>query len=445
MSQVVMQAVAPVRQIDRAGLKAVFLSSLGGALEFYDFIIFGTFAGYISKAFFPANDPVVSLLLTFGLFAAGYLARPIGGIVFGGRGDRVGRRHSFLLSLATMSLATIAMGLVPSYATGGIASTIVFVALRLIQGFCLGGELPGAITYAVEVVPPQRATLACGLVFGCVSAGVLIATAVNLALSSSLSPEAMQDWGWRIAFFFGGLLGVGSWMLRRALEESPAFLRMRQRLAEAAHAGTTERGPLAELFANHWQRIILGICATCIVAVFNGLLFAHMGAYLGRSLNYPPPSIGAALNIASAATAVSLLIACWIADMVPRRFVFQIGCLAIALGAMPAYSAMVGKTMPLPMLFFWIGLGACATHGTFAAILADLFPTKIRFSGVAFSLNIGAVIFSGIVPLFATWLIGASGQLIAPAYILIGAATVSFLGCFLLPRYSGQIGRDGSD
>jgi MHS family proline/betaine transporter-like MFS transporter len=445
MSQVVVQAVAPARQIDRAGLKAVFLSSLGGALEFYDFIIFGTFAGYISKAFFPANDPVVSLLLTFGLFAAGYLARPIGGIVFGGRGDRVGRRHSFLLSLATMSLATIAMGLVPSYATGGIASTIVFVALRLIQGFCLGGELPGAITYAVEVVPPQRATLACGLVFGCVSAGVLIATAVNLALSSSLSAEAMQDWGWRIAFFFGGLLGIGSWMLRRALEESPAFLRMRQRLAEAAAAGRSERDPLAELFANHWQRIILGICATCIVAVFNGLLFAHMGAYLGRSLNYPPPSIGAALNIASAATAVSLLIACWIADMVPRRFVFQIGCLAIALGAMPAYSAMVGKSMPLPMLFFWIGLGACATHGTFAAILADLFPTKIRFSGVAFSLNIGAVIFSGIVPLFATWLIGASGQLIAPAYILIGAATLSFFASFLLPRYSGQIGRDGSD
>ena len=159
MSQMV-QAIAPVSQIDRAGIRAVFLSSLGGALEFYDFIVFGTFAAYISKAFFPANDPVVSLLLTFGLFAAGYLARPIGGIVFGGRGDRVRRRHSFLLSLATMSLATMAMGLVPSYATGGVTSTLVFVALRLIQGFCLGGELPGAITYAVEVVPRQRATLA---------------------------------------------------------------------------------------------------------------------------------------------------------------------------------------------------------------------------------------------------------------------------------------------
>jgi MFS family permease len=436
------QAIAPDRQIDRPALWAVFLSSLGGALEFYDFIIFGTFAAYISKAFFPTNDPTVSLLLTFGLFAAGYLARPIGGIVFGARGDRAGRRHSFLLSLATMSMATIAMGLVPSYATGGVGSTLAFIALRLIQGFCLGGELPGAITYAVEVVPPRRATLACGLVFGCVSAGVLIATAVNLVLSSSLSAEAMQDWGWRIAFFFGGLLGVGSWMLRRALEETPAFLRMRQRLMEAATAGRTGRGPLAELFANHWRRIVLGICATCIVAAFNGLLFAHMGAYLGRSLNYPPPSIGAALNAASAATSVSLIIACWIADMVPRRFVFQLGCLAIALGAMPAYSAMVGKSMPLPMLFFWIGLGACGTHGTFAAILADLFPTRVRFTGVAFSMNIGAVIFSGLGPLLATWLIGATGQLTSPAYIIIGSATLSFFAAFLLPRYSGEIGRD---
>lgn len=440
MSQV--QAVAPDQRIDRAALWVVFLSSLGGALEFYDFIVFGTFAAYISKAFFPANDPTVSLLLTFGLFAAGYLARPIGGLVFGGRGDRVGRRHSFLLSLAMMSAATIAMGLVPSYATGGVGCTVIFIVLRLVQGFCLGGELPGAITYAVEAVPPRRATLACGLVFGCVSAGVLIATAVNLVLSSSLSAEAMQDWGWRIAFFIGGLLGVGSWMLRRALEESPAFLRMRQRLTEEAATGQAERGPLAELFANHWRRIVLGICSTCIVAAFNGLLFAHMGAYLARSLNYPPPSIGAALNIASAAISVSLVVACWIADMVPRRFVFQCGCVAIALGAMPAYSAMVDRSIPLPLLFLWIGLGACATHGTFAAILADLFPTRVRFSGVAFSLNIGAVIFSGIGPLFATWLIGTSGQLTSPAYLIVGSATLSFFAAFLLPRYSGQIGRD---
>jgi MFS transporter, MHS family, proline/betaine transporter len=373
MSQ--LPAIARDRQIDRAALWAIFLTSLGGALEFYDFIVFGTFAAYISKAFFPADDPAVSLLLTVGLFAAGYLTRPIGGLVFGGRGDRVGRRHSFLLSLATMSLATIAMGLVPSYATGGVASTFVFIALRLVQGFCLGGELPGAITYAVEVVPAKRATWPADWFLG-VSARACW-TAVNLTLSRNLSPATMQDWGWRVAFLLGGLLGVGSWMLRRALEESGAFLRMRQRLAEEAVVGQSGRGPLAELFAKYWQQIIVGTCATCIVSIFNGLLFAHMGAYLGRSLNYPPPSIGAALNIASAAMSVSLIVGCWIADIVPRRFVFQLGCLAIALGALPAYSAMVNRSMPLPMLFFWIGLGSCATHGTFAAILADLFPTRV--------------------------------------------------------------------
>jgi MFS transporter, MHS family, proline/betaine transporter len=148
------------------------------------------------------------------------------------------------------------------------------------------------------------------------------------------------------------------------------------------------------------------------------------------------------LNAASAATSVSLIAACWIADMVPRRFVFQLGCLAIALGAFPAYSAMVSESMPLPMLFFWIGLGACGTHGTFAAILADLFPTKVRFSGVAFSMNIGAVIFSGIGPLLATWLIVKTGQLTSPAWIIVGSATLSFFAAFLLPRYSGHIGRE---
>ena len=433
---------SPPRTFDRAALRVVFLSSLGGALEFYDFIVFGAFAAYISRAFFPANDPSVSLLSTFAVFGVGYLARPIGGLLFGRRGDRVGRRDSFLLSLATMSGATLLMGLLPTYATAGVWATAAFVLLRLVQGFCLGGELPGAITYAVEVVPPRHATLACGVVFGCVSSGVLLATGVSAGLHALLPPATMDVWGWRIAFLLGGLLGVVSWGLRRSLEESPAFLQMRARIAAARAAGVTEKGPLGELFRNHLGRIFIGIGATAVVAVFNGLLFAQMPAYLGRTLQYPPTAIAYAINIAVAAMSVSLVIGSWVGDMIPRRYVFRIGCILLALGALPAYRAIIDHTLPLSGLFLLVGLSACFTHGTFAAILADLFPTQVRFSGVAVTLNVGAVIFSGLMPLAATWLIGATGRNDAPAFLVMAAALLALVVGFWLKPLEGQIASD---
>jgi MFS family permease len=427
------------RSIDRAALRVVFLSSLGGALEFYDFVVFGVFAAYIGRAFFPAGDPLVSQLQTLAVFAVGYLARPVGGLFFGRKGDTEGRRHSFLLSLLVMSACTIAMGLMPTYEHWGVTATILFVALRFVQGLCLGGELPGALTYAVESVPRHRATLACGLVFGCVSSGVLLATGVSTILHGLLTADQMTSYGWRIAFVLGGALGFLSYLLRRSLAESPDFLRMQSRLAELRASGVRTRGPLAELFAEHRLRILVGIGATGAVAAFNGLLFAHMGGYLVRSVGYPPPEVASAINIAVAVTSVTLVVMTWVGDFVPRRYIYRLGTLVLAAGAVPAYMAILGKEMPLPLLFGLIGLSACFTHGTFAAILADLFPTSVRFSGVAFSMNLGAVLFSAIGPLAATWLIGATGDLTAPAWVMVAAAVLAFGCTFLLKALEGQL------
>ncbi len=427
--------------IDRAALRVVLLSSLGGALEFYDFVVFGVFGAYISTAFFPAGDPVVSQIQTLAVFAVGYLARPVGGLLFGGRGDRQGRRGSFLLSLGAMSAATVAMGLVPGYATGGVLSTTTFVLLRLVQGFCLGGELPGAITYAVEVAPRRHAALACGLVFGCVSAGVLLATGVSQVLHGVLDPAGMAQWGWRIAFWVGGALGLASWALRRTMEESPAFLRMRARLATDTVATGIER-PIVSLTRHHGRRLLVGILATGIVAAFNGLLFAHMGSYLVRSLSYPPQAVAPGLNIASGATAVALIAACWLADRWSPIGVFRIGCVLLAVAALPAYQVMVAHGMALSMLFLLIGLSAAFTHGTFAFLLADLFPTDVRFTGVALSMNLGAVVFSALGPLLASSLILWTGWLAVPGTIVAGAAVLALAATAWLPRLSGQLGAE---
>ena len=429
--------------LDRAALRVVVLSSLGGALEFYDFVVFGVFGVYISAAFFPSGSPLTSQIQGLAVFAAGYLARPLGGLVFGRRGDTTGRLGSFVVSIAVMSSATVAMGLVPDCRTGGLASTAAFVALRLVQGFCLGGELPGAITYAVEAVPRRHATLACGLVFGCVSAGVLLATGVSALLHVALGAAQVASWGWRIAFLVGGLLGGLSWGLRRTLEESPAFLRMRTRLGSDQAGRGGRQGPLAELLAHHRGRLLAGIAATGVVTTFNGLLFAHMGGYLIRVLAYAPPEVFAALNIASAVTAAGLVLACWVADRWSPIGVFRIGCVVLALAAIPAYAALVAHAVPLGRMFLLVGLSASFTHGTFALLLADLFPTRIRFSGVALSINLGAVVFSALTPLLASGLVAWTGWLAVPATLVAATALLALGATFALPRLSGQLDRPG--
>jgi MFS family permease len=199
------------------------MASLGGSLEFYDFIIYGIFAQYIAGQFFPASNPFVSLILSFSVLALGFLARPLGGVVLSGLGDRFGRRPVFLGSLFCTTVATILIGLLPSYQSWGLAAPLLLVTLRLVQGICVGGELPGAPTYAVEAAP-ERSGLACGVIILSVNVGVLVATLVNLGIQSVLPPAEVASHGWRIAFLMGGFIGCVSYLIRRSLEDSPEFL-----------------------------------------------------------------------------------------------------------------------------------------------------------------------------------------------------------------------------
>jgi len=236
--------------LSAAGWRIVLLASLGGTLEFYDFVVFGIFAKDIADAFFPSTSAIVSLMASFGAFATGYLARPIGGIVLSHYGDRYGRRRVFLWSVFVMSGATLGMGLVPPHARWGAVASATIVLLRLIQGFCLGGELPGALTYVVETTP-RLAPLVCGVVFACVTMGVAVATGVSLMVRSLLLPANVPMYGWRIAFVLGGLGGVLSFILRQSLEESPEFARMR---------ALAVRQPFRELLRTHAVQVVVG-CA----------------------------------------------------------------------------------------------------------------------------------------------------------------------------------------
>lgn len=417
------------RILSRNEWKIIILSSLGGALEFYDFVIFGVFAQYIGEAFFSTLGSVMQLVLSFAVFAIGYLSRPVGGVVLSWFGDRYGRRRVFIASIIAVSFSTIGMGLVPTYAVWGAAATGIMLLLRLIQGFCLGGELPGAITYVVETAP-ERAGFVCGVVFFFVSVGVVLAALVNLVLHSVLSPAAIASYGWRIAFIIGGVIGLLAFWLRRKLEETPEFAHMK---------GKAAKHPTAELLKEHGPAVLLGILITAATAAYNGLLFAQMPSYLAKLLHYDGHTVAVAQNVALATMSVGVLIAGWLGDIIPRRLIIRVGALLMALLTIPFYLALQGHHVNLIFLMFLCGLPGGLINGTFACVIADLFPTRVRYSGVALAYNVSFTIFSGTAPLVVTWLISHTGHDISPGYFMAGCAVLTFLGTFKLKSMSGRI------
>ncbi|WP_083253788.1 MFS transporter [Pandoraea sp. ISTKB] len=400
----------------------IVIASLGGALEFYDFIIYGFFAHYIAEQFFPNASPILSLLFAFSVLAIGYVVRPLGGVMLSSFGDRYGRRPVFLISIAVVSVATCCIGLLPNYQTWGLAAPVIFVMLRLLQGFCVGGEMPCAITYAVEAAP-RRAGFAAGVIIGMVNMGVLLANAVNLLVQTYLTQADVSAYGWRIAFLLGGLGGIVSYWMRRNLDESPEFKEM--------HGAVVKR-PFRETVQRHGGQVVVGIFAIAVVAGVNGILFGHMPAYLVQQLHYPPETAAVAQNAYLIVTSIGLLIVGWLSDFIARRYLLRFSACALTLLAYPFYQAIASHSFNLTTLFVIAALVCSFVYGTWASVLADLFPVSIRFSGIALSYNVATVLFSGFAPLIATALIRETGVLISPAYYVMGTSAIAVLASFLL-------------
>ena len=416
-------------RITAAGWKIVLLASLGGTLEFYDFVIFGVFARDIAQALFPATDPLVSLIFSYATFAVGYLARPIGGIVLSHYGDRYGRRAVFLWSVFIMSAATLGMGLVPTYASWGVGASILMVTLRLIQGFCLGGELPGALTYVVETAP-RIAPFVCGVVFACVTMGVAVATGVSLSVRTYMDPALIPTYGWRLAFVIGGLGGVLSFALRRSLEESPEFARMRSLAA---------RLPFSELLRTNSRHVTIGCLLLAGTGCFNGLFFSHLPGYLSGVLQYDPRQAVYSQTIGVIASSLGILLTGWLGDRVPPRYLLRAGVALLLVFAYPFYSALEARSVNLTVLCVLAGLAAGLTNGSFAVLLTDLFPTRVRFTGVALAFNIAFTIFSGTAPLVATSLISKTGSRTSPAYMMMVSAALALIASIWVERLGGNV------
>jgi MFS family permease len=416
-------------RITAAGWRIVLLASLGGTLEFYDFVVFGIFAKDIADAIFPNPTPLISLIQSYATFAVGYLARPVGGIVLSHFGDRYGRRQVFLVSIFVMSAATFGMGLVPSFAAWGAAASLLMVTLRVIQGFCLGGELPGALTYVVETAP-GIAPFVCGVVFACVTLGVAAATGISLALRTWLPATAVSSTAWRLAFVVGGLGGLLSFAARRSLEESPEFARMKQ---------LASRRPFREMLQAHTRSVLVGVSILAATAGFNGLFFAHMTAYMSGVLGYGARQAVVSQTIGVVVHAIGILAVGWLADRVAPRALLRAGAFALAALAFPFYWALAGRTIGPTLLMVLAGMCASLVNGTFAVLLTDLFPTRVRFTGVALGFNIAFTAFSGTAPLVATSLIKSTGLTSAPAIVMVACGALTLVASAGLSRERSNV------
>jgi MHS family proline/betaine transporter-like MFS transporter len=413
--------------ISPAQWRVIILSSLGGALEFYDFVVFSTFAAYISGAFFPSSDPTTGLLKTFVTFAVGYVARPVGGVVFSHFGDKYGRRPVFIIAMLLMSCATVSIGLLPGYSRWGIAAPACLVFLRMMQGFCLGGELPGAITYAVETAP-RRAGFVAGFIFFCVNTGVAIAAILNLTLHATLGDAGIAAWGWRIAFIFGGLLGVISFWLRLSLEETAEFKKLKH---------TASKRPFAELMSSSPVAAFVGVAALTCTAGFNGLLFA-MPAFLPAVMHYTGTEAAAAQNVGLLILSFGLLATAWLGDRIPRRWILGLGSLAMAILAMPFYSALAAHSVNIYVLFALAGVAASFCNGPMCGLVGDLYPTRLRFSGIAVSFNLAFSIFSGAAG-YAALKLASTISPSAPGYYMMGCAIITLLSTLVVKHFDGRI------
>ena len=402
-------------------------SLAGTAIEFYDFFVYGTAAALIlGPLFFPTFSPVAGTLAAFATFGVGFVARPLGAVLFGHIGDRRGRRPVLVASLLLTGASTVAVGCVPTYESIGVAAPLLLLVLRFLQGLGLGGEWGGAVLLAVEHAPAERRVLWSSFPQVGPAVGFLLANGVVLGLSSTLTEAQFAAWGWRVPFWAAGVLAVAGLWLRSSLTESPSFLQIED------HA----RVPLAEVVRDHWRLLLLTGGGLAIgYAIFYAVTtwsLAYGTERLGVSRSVMLTCIMGAVLVKGALTPLMALLG----DRYGRRPLCLIGCAAAALWMFPMV-ALLSTGAPLPMFLGFLGamLAFITMFAVIAAYLPELYEPRVRCTGAAVGYNLGGVVGGALTPIVATALAEQGGRVPWGVAAYLTAIALFSLGCFaLLPE-----------
>ncbi len=394
--------------------KIIIIGLIGNMMEWYDFAVYGYFAMIIGKLFFPMTDPAVSLIASFGAFAAGFLVRPLGGLVFGRIGDLVGRQKAMTLSVIAMAVPTVLMGCLPTYETRGIAAPILLIVRRIIQGLSVGGEYTSSLIFLAENAPKNRKafTAVWGVWGG--TAGILLGSGVGLLISSILTDDQLVNWGWRIPFAIGGLVALTGWWIRSNMH------------VEIPLAQTSS--PVKDVFTRYrWD--VLRVALLNIgsgVAFYTAFVYAV--SYI-RNIDKLSESIALELNTLAMLVLLAVLpVSAWMSDRYGRKKILLISTILLVFLSIPLFhlihsvdeiQILIGEVIFAVV----VGMGS----GGIVALNVELIPAPVRCTGLAFAYNASMGLFGGTTPLMAAWLINYTGNQIAPAYWVVTTASLSLL------------------
>ncbi|WP_433435582.1 MFS transporter [Nonomuraea sp. CA-141351] len=414
--------------------KVTASSFLGNTLEYYDFLVYGTAAAVVfPKVFFPDASGFVATLSAFGTFAVGFLARPLGGLFFGSRGDRHGRKSTLMVTLTLMGLSTILIGLLPGFGTIGIWSPVLLVALRLLQGFAVGGEWGGSMIIVLESAPPnRRGFFSAWPNTGGFSAQILI-TGI-FAYVYTLPDDQLLSWGWRIPFLLSAVVLVVTFWMRRSLHETPVFTKAvaadQESGTAAAEAERPKRGPIRTIFVDDWRNLLLIIGLRFAESVPYFLLTVFALSYGTSALGLEKTQLNNAILIAAVLSFVSHGVFAAISDRVGRRPIYFFGAVVVFVMAFPFFAMLHSGSMVLIVLGYVLILnfGHNAINAIQPAFFAELFPAERRYTGAAAGREIASIFAGGLTPFIATALAGQDGSRwpLVAAYVMIGALITMF-------------------
>ncbi|QMV75175.1 MFS transporter [Comamonas piscis] len=402
-------AAAPAnRPLNRDDYKTLGLSALGGTLEFYDFVVFVFFANVLGALFFPPSMPDwMRQLQTLGIFAAGYLARPIGGILIAHYGDILGRKKMFTLSVFLMAVPTLVIGLLPTYETIGLAAPFLLLAMRVLQGAAIGGEMPGAWVFVAEHAPAKRYGFAIGSLTSGITGGIFLGSIIGVWLNSVYSPAEIHDWAWRIPFILGGVFGLVSVYLRKFLHETPIFQEMQ------ARKKVDRELPLKTILRDHREASVVVALMTWILSTAVVVVILFTPSYLQKVFHIAP---AVALK-ANAVATVTLTIGCvfwgWLSDQWGTRAAMVLGWGGMAVTAYLFYLNLPGTELSLIWTYALVGFFVGAIS-LLPVVGVRAFPPEVRFTGLSFSYNMAYAVFGGLTPMLVS--VWQQADVMAPAH-----------------------------
>lgn len=402
--------------------KAATACFIGNFVEWFDYAAYGYLAAVIATVFFPSENQLVSLMSAYTVFALSFIVRPIGGIFWGYVGDKYGRRLALSWSILIMTVSTFLIALLPGHASIGIAAPFLLLFFRVVQGFSASGEYAGAAAFLSEYAPKEKRGFYTSLVPASTSAGLLLGSLMVAGMYAWMSTEDLHSWGWRVPFLLAAPMGLIGRYIRLKLEETPEFA---QHQLEHKEKNT----PIVELFRDHRRPMIIAFLVSCLNAVAFYMILSYMPTYLSTEMGMDKTQSFLAATISLVTYIIFIFLMGTFSDRIGRKKMLIAASIAFLVATVPLFSGLQNASFAsIVLIQIAFGFILSMNDGSLPALLSELFPTEVRYSGFAFTFNTANALLGGTAPLFATWMIQQTGSAMAPAWYLMAISVVALIG-----------------